>query len=100
MKLYIDTSSSEEIIIELNNERFTAKAKQEKSQRLLPFIEEVIKSRGITMQDITEIEVHIGPGSFTGLRVGVSVAQALGWVLDIPVNGKKVGTEEIEIQYE
>ena len=38
------------------------------------------------------IEVETGPGSFTGLRVGVSVANALGFTLGIPVNGKKIET--------
>lgn len=36
---------------------------------------------------ITAIEVNTGPGSFTGTRVGVAVANALGFALDIPVNG-------------
>ncbi|MFH1536127.1 MAG: hypothetical protein ABIC96_03620 [Patescibacteria group bacterium] len=39
------------------------------------------------------IEVETGPGSFTGLRVGVSVANALGFALNIPVNGKKMETD-------
>ena len=47
-------------------------------------------------KDLKEVEVEIGPGSFTGLRVGVSVANALGYSLNIPVNGKKI---ETDIQY-
>lgn len=39
------------------------------------------------LSDITEIQVKTGPGSFTGLRVGVSVAKTLGKLLHIPVNG-------------
>lgn len=39
------------------------------------------------------IEVETGPGSFTGLRVGVSVANALAYSLGIPVNGKRLETE-------
>ena len=41
------------------------------------------------VEDITEIILAMGPGSFTGLRVGATVANALGYLLDIPVDGKK-----------
>ena len=41
---------------------------------------------------VDEIEVDRGPGSYTGIRVGVSVANALGFALNIPVNGKKMET--------
>ncbi len=95
MKLYIDTSSSEKVIVGLDDKRFESKAKQRASQRLLPFIEEVLKKKGKTLKDITEIEVETGPGSFTGLRVGVAVANTLGWVLKVPVNGRLTGVKEI-----
>lgn len=88
MKLYIDTSDREKIIIGLDEEKFETEARQEKSQRLLPFIIEVLEKKEKEIKDIKEIEVHTGPGSFTGLRVGVAVANTLGWVLGIPVNGK------------
>lgn len=97
MKLYIDTSDSEKIIVGLDSERFESKAKQRASQRLLPFIEEVLKKKKKTVKEITEIQVNSGPGSFTGLRVGVAVANTLGWVLKVPVNGKLTG--ETEIRY-
>lgn len=65
------------------------------SQVLLPLIVKLLKPRG---WDILEgIEVEEGPGSFTGLRVGSSVAQALGFALNIPVNGK-VG-KAVELRY-
>lgn len=100
MKLYIDTSNSKKIIVGINEERFEDEAKEGASQKLLPFIIEILKKKGKTVDDLTAIEVATGPGSFTGLRVGVSVAQTLGWVLKIPVNGKdisKVGS--IDINY-
>lgn len=99
MKLYIDTSSSEKIVVGLNGEMFEADSKLEKSQRLLPFIQEVLEKKGQKLEDLTAIEVNLGPGSFTGLRVGVSVAQTLGWTLGIPVNGHDVGTSPIDIVY-
>lgn len=101
MKLYIDTSSSEKIGVGVDDERFETDAKKERSQRLLPFIVEVLEKSSKEMKDISEIEVNTGPGSFTGLRVGVAVANTIGWVLGKPVNGKKVGKGEgVDITYE
>jgi len=90
MKLFIDTSNSEKIVVGLDDERFTADAREEKAQMLLAFIDEVLKKKNRKIKDITEIEVNTGPGSFTGLRVGLSVANTIGWVLGIPVNGKDI----------
>jgi tRNA threonylcarbamoyladenosine biosynthesis protein TsaB len=100
MKLYIDTSDSEKIVVGLDGERFETEARKEKSQKLLPFINELLKKKGKEIKDLKEIEVNTGPGSFTGLRVGVSVANAIGWTLGIPVNGKDLKNDEsIEIKY-
>ena len=100
MKLFIDTSDREKITIGLDEKRFETVAKKEASQRLLPFIVEVLKKEGASFEKIKEIEVATGPGSFTGLRVGVSVANALGWALGISVNGKDLRKGEvIDIKY-
>ena len=101
MKLYIDTSDGQKIIVGIDDKRFKTDARQEKAQKLLPFINEVLKKEGKKIKEIKEIEVNTGPGSFTGLRVGVSVANALGWALGIPVNGKDLRKGEvIDIKYE
>ena len=101
MKLYIDTSNGQKIMVGIDDKRFKTDARQEKAQKLLPFINEVLKKEGKKIKEIKEIEVNTGPGSFTGLRVGVSVANALGWALDIPVNGKDLRKgESVEIEYE
>ena len=52
-------------------------------------IMELLKAQSSKLQAITEIEVNPGPGSFTGLRVGAAIANALGYALKIPVNGKR-----------
>lgn len=59
------------------------------SQVLLPLILKLLQTTNYNLQTLKGIEVETGPGSFTGLRVGVSVANALGYALGIPVNGKK-----------
>ena len=59
------------------------------SQVLLPMIDQIIKKNKMKIGDIKGIEVNVGPGSFTGTRVGVAVANALGFTLNIKVNGKK-----------
>jgi tRNA threonylcarbamoyladenosine biosynthesis protein TsaB len=101
MKLFIDTSDAEKIIVRLDTEQFETVAREDKSQKLLPIIDELLRKQGKKIEDITEIEVNTGPGSFTGLRVGVSVANTLGWVLGVPVNGKDMRKGEvIEIKYD
>lgn len=100
MKLFIDTSSSEKIIIGVNDKKFESFAKKGASQRLLPFISEVLKKEGTSFEKIKEIEVNTGPGSFTGLRVGVAVANAIGWALGVKVNGKDVKKgQTVDIKY-
>lgn len=101
MKLFIDTSSAEKIVVGMDDERFETEARKDKSQKLLPFIDELLKKKKKTVKDITEIEINTGPGSFTGLRVGVSIANTLGWVLGVPVNGKDLRKGEVvEIHYD
>ena len=59
-----------------------------KSQMVLPLLAEVLSEAKLTPPDIAAIEVHPGPGSFTGLRVGYTVAQILGTFLNVPVNSQ------------
>ena len=101
MKLFIDTSSAEKIVVGLDDKRYETEAKKDKSQKLLPFINQLLIKNKKTVKDLKEIEVNTGPGSFTGLRVGVSIANTLGWVLGIPVNGKDLRKgEAVEIRYD
>ena len=100
MILYIDTSDRETITVGLGDKRFETNAKDGASQKLLSFIEQTLKKEKVSINQITRIEVHTGPGSFTGLRVGVAVANAMGWALKIPVNGKDIAKGEIpDISY-
>ena len=93
MKLFIDTSAinTAKIAVEIDGKRHekTSESKIVKSQMVLPMIEQILAEHKLKLTDITAITVASGPGSFTGLRVGATVANALGYLLDIPVNGKK-----------
>lgn len=101
--LNIDTSSNKEIKIGLSIDGKEFVTEQQidyrRAQATLPLIEKILKGYKLTLQDLTAIKVNAGPGSFTGLRVGVSIANALGYLLKIPINGKKV-EEIVEPTYE
>lgn len=98
MKLFIDTSDNTQTIVGLNGDKMTVPTKEHKSQQLLSLINQSLKKKHSSINKIKEIEVNLGPGSFTGLKVGVSVANALGWVLKVPINKKKVG-QLVEPEY-
>lgn len=55
------------------------------AERLHVFIEESIAAAGITFKDLVAVAVSQGPGSYTGLRIGVSAAKGLCYALEIPL---------------
>lgn len=57
------------------------------SQTLLSMAENLIASCGYTPQDVTAAAVAAGPGSFTGVRIGVAAAKGFAWGLEIPCCG-------------
>lgn len=57
------------------------------SVRLIPFIQNLLVEAGLTLRDLTGIAVSVGPGSFTGLRLGLTAAKTLAQVLHLPVVG-------------
>ncbi len=93
--LIINTSNNKEIHIglKIGNKLFVKNQKVDitKAQGTLPVIEKILREKKLTLQDLDSIEVNTCPGSFTGIRVGLSIANALSYSLKIPVNGKKVG---------
>lgn len=93
--LFIDTSSNKKISIGLNldDKKYLLKQKigLQKAQAVLSLIDKILEKHQLKLKDLEEIKVNIGPGSFTGIRVGVAVANALSFALKVPVNGKKVG---------
>jgi len=57
------------------------------AEKLVPMIQSIVKQAGFEMADIDLIGTAIGPGGFTGLRIGLSTARALGLALSKPVVG-------------
>lgn len=55
------------------------------SQHVLPWITDLLKTEGIALRELDAIAVDIGPGAFTGVRLGVAVVQGLAFAADIPV---------------
>jgi tRNA threonylcarbamoyladenosine biosynthesis protein TsaB len=55
------------------------------AERLHVFIEEIINEAGIQLKDLAAVAVSQGPGSYTGLRIGVSTAKGLCYALNIPL---------------
>jgi tRNA threonylcarbamoyladenosine biosynthesis protein TsaB len=92
--LSIDTSNNKKVKVglKINQEAFVIEQEIDtrKAQVTLPLIEKILVDHSLQLKDITKIQVSPGPGSFTGLRVGISIANTLGYILKIPVNGKEM----------
>lgn len=96
VQLSIDTTHTERAVIALTvggvRDERVAEATARRSQSTLPIIEALLSAHGLSVNDVTAISVHTGPGSFTGVRVGIAIAQALGFILGVPVNGLPPGS--------
>lgn len=60
---------------------------QGQAERIFPAIDELLARNGLAYKDLGRIAVTTGPGSFTGLRIGLSAARGLGLALSLPVVG-------------
>ncbi len=89
--LSIDTSFQDTaaVALEIDGTRYEkiSQSRVMKAQMVLPLIETLLNEHHVNQSDITEIQVNEGPGSFTGLRVGIAIANMLGTLLKIPING-------------
>lgn len=57
------------------------------SRTLMPMVEAMLKNAELTLEQMDAVAVAAGPGSFTGLRIGVSAAKGLAWAADKPCIG-------------
>jgi tRNA threonylcarbamoyladenosine biosynthesis protein TsaB len=95
LTVHIDTSQKDATRVSLRENSRTLReceATRGKAQAVLPLIEKVLGDTGKTFEDIGEITAAIGPGSYTGLRVGLAVAITLSSLLGIPINGLPPGS--------
>ena len=65
----------------------TLQTKLTHSERLMPHVAAVLDLAQLKLADISAIAVSIGPGSFTGLRIGLATGKALAYALKIPLVG-------------
>lgn len=87
--LYIDTHDTE-IVIGLYKDgnligRKVKESTRHHSDYTMPMLKEVLDSKNVKVNELGEILVVNGPGSFTGVRIGVTIAKTLAYTLNIPI---------------
>lgn len=89
ISLFIDTSiffptisfvKDGEVLFEFHEE-----IRSDMSSKILSIIDFGLQKRNISIKSINKIFVITGPGSFTGVRIGVTIAKTIAWSLNIPV---------------
>lgn len=87
--LYIDTSSNYLYTAIVEDDKLISEIKEEFGQSLsevaLPKIVSMFEDNNINAKDIDKIIVVNGPGSFTGIRIGITIAKVYAWSLNIPI---------------
>lgn len=89
--LAIDTSNYTLGIALIDDDRvigeYITNIKKNHSIRVMPAIETLMKDCDMISSDLEKIVVAEGPGSYTGVRIGVTIAKTLAWTLNIPLAG-------------
>ncbi len=98
MILFIDTTDFNSVTFGLAGKKTRAqsyKIDSHESHLTLSKLDKFLKGNKIKSASIKKIVVNKGPGSFTGVRIGVVMAQALGFAWDIPI--KTLAKDKFEI---
>lgn len=89
--LALETSAKSVSLAVTENGTLLAQAYQDRglthSVTLMPLLDGMLKTAGLTLDDMDIIAVAQGPGSFTGIRIGVSAAKGLAWAKALPCCG-------------
>ena len=89
--LAFETSAKAASVALLENEKLLGESYQNTglthSQTLLPMAQDLLKSCGYTPQQVEAVAVAAGPGSFTGIRIGVAAAKGFAWGKELPCYG-------------
>ena len=89
--LAFETSAKAASVALMENEKLLGESYQNTglthSQTLMVMAEDLLKQCGKTVQDVTAVAVAEGPGSFTGVRIGVAAAKGFAWGREIPCYG-------------
>ena len=89
--LALETSAKSVSVAVTENGTLLAQAYQDRglthSVTLMPLLDGMLKTAGLTLDDMDIIAVAQGPGSFTGIRIGVSAAKGLAWAKALPCCG-------------
>lgn len=88
--LAIDTSTEMcSVALMMGNTVYTrsAIAPRDHTKKILPMVDEVLKEAGVSLQELDALAYGRGPGSFTGVRIGIGIAQGLALGADLPMIG-------------
>ena len=89
MILFIDTHDELITVALKNNDELFIKTQQSEyahSVYTMPMIEDLFKENNLDIKDLDKIIVVNGPGSFTGIRIGLSIAKTIAYALNIKIN--------------
>ncbi|MBD1571825.1 tRNA (adenosine(37)-N6)-threonylcarbamoyltransferase complex dimerization subunit type 1 TsaB [Vibrio sp. S17_S38] len=88
--LALDTSTENcSVALMVNDQLYTRSeiAPRDHTKKILPMVDEVLKEADVSLQDLDALAFGRGPGSFTGVRIGIGIAQGLSFGAELPMIG-------------